>query len=90
MLHQKDPLWGRAVLPLALDDTRPDAIEFSLTQEFLAMMLGVRRPSVSTATGALQRRGLIRYVKILDREGLQHLSCECYRVTKVEFESSVA
>jgi hypothetical protein len=65
---------------------RMQSDQFSLTQEFLAMMLGVRRPSVSTATGALQRRGLIRYVKILDREGLQHLSCECYRVTKVEFD----
>ena len=48
--------------------------EFLLTQEFLAMMLGVQRTGVTAAAGALQRAGLIRYkrgnVTIIDRRGL--------------------
>lgn len=64
--------------------------EFLLTQEFLAMMLGVQRTGVSAAAGALQRAGLIRYsrgiVTILDRRGLQRRSCECYGVSKREFD----
>lgn len=57
---------------------------FELTQEFLAEMLGVRRPRVSVAAGILQRAGLIRYsrgrVQIVDRAGLEDASCECYGV----------
>jgi len=64
--------------------------EFLLTQEFLAMMLGVQRTGVSAAAGKLQRRGLIRYsrgiVNILDRRGLRERSCECYGVSKREFD----
>ncbi|OFX04566.1 MAG: Crp/Fnr family transcriptional regulator [Alphaproteobacteria bacterium RIFCSPHIGHO2_12_FULL_66_14] len=64
--------------------------EFLLTQEFLAMMLGVQRTGVSAAAGTLQRAGLIRYrrgvVTILDRRGLQQRSCECYGVSKREFD----
>ena len=62
---------------------------FGLTQEYLAMMLGVTRPSVSTAAGALKAAGLINYargiVTILDREGLEGASCECYRIIENEF-----
>jgi hypothetical protein len=64
--------------------------QFLLTQEFLAMMLGVQRTGVSVAAGALQRSGLIRYsrgiVTILDRRGLQHRACECYKLSKREFD----
>lgn len=64
--------------------------DFLLTQEFLAMMLGVQRTGVTVAAGALQRAGLIRYtrgnVTILDRDGLLHRSCECYGVAKREFD----
>ena len=64
--------------------------EFLLTQEFLAMMLGVQRTGVSEAAGTLQRAGLIRYrrgvVTILDRRGLQQRACECYGVAKREFD----
>jgi CRP-like cAMP-binding protein len=53
-----------------------------LTQEFLAMMLGVQRTSVTTAAQALQRRGLIEYrrglIAVLDRRGMEQKSCECY------------
>jgi CRP-like cAMP-binding protein len=64
--------------------------EFLLTQEFLAMMLGVQRTGVSAAATALRRAGLIRYrrgvVTILDRPGLRRHACECYGVSKREFD----
>jgi len=69
---------------------RMEADEFLLTQEFLAMMLGVQRTGVSGAARALQKARLIRYkrgnVTILDRHGLEHRSCECYGVSKREFD----
>lgn len=61
-----------------------------LTQEFLALMLGVQRPSVSLAAITLQKAGLIRYrrgvIEVLDREGLESGSCSCYSVVRKEFE----
>lgn len=61
-----------------------------LTQEFLALMLGVQRPSVSLAATTLQKAGLIRYrrgmIEVLDREGLEAASCACYGVVRKEFE----
>jgi CRP-like cAMP-binding protein len=69
---------------------RMQSDEFMLTQEFLAMMLGVQRTGVSATAGALQRDGLIRYtrgnVMIIDRAGLEHHSCECYGISKTEFD----
>jgi CRP-like cAMP-binding protein len=62
---------------------------FDLTQDILATMLGVRRPSVTIAAGALQKAGLISYTRgritITDRAGLEEASCECYRVVAEEF-----
>lgn len=64
--------------------------DFLLTQEFLGMMLGVRRTSVTDVMGSLQKAGLIRYrrghVTILDHEALQQRSCECYEISKLEFD----
>lgn len=69
---------------------RMDSKEFMLTQEFLAMMLGAGRSGVTVVAGALQRAGLIRYkrryITILDLVGLKQRSCECYEVTKREFD----
>jgi DNA-binding transcriptional regulator YhcF (GntR family) len=69
---------------------RMQSDQFLLTQEFLAMMLGVQRTGVSAAAGGLQRAGLIRYMRgnvtILDRRGLERRSCECYDVSKKEFD----
>ena len=54
----------------------------SLTQEFLAHMLGMRRASVNVALGFLQRKGLVAFVRgaviIQDRQGLERATCECY------------
>lgn len=64
-----------------------------LTQEYLATMLGVRRPSVTDVAKALQHDGLIKYsrgrIVILDRPGLLKLTCECYGVTKDELERRI-
>ena len=58
---------------------------FPLTQEFLAMMLGAARPTVTNVAGILQRAGLITYKRgqltVVDRKGLELASCECYRAT---------
>jgi CRP-like cAMP-binding protein len=74
---------------LLMTHDRMQSDEFLLTQEFLAMMLGVQRTGVTAAAGALQRASLIRYkrgnVTILNRRGLMHRSCECYGVSKREF-----
>ena len=75
---------------LLMTRDRMGSDEFLLTQEFLAMMLGVRRSGVTVAAGALQRAGLIRYhrgnVTILDGAGLAKRSCECYEITKRRFD----
>src|SRR4249920_3845703 len=67
---------------LLMTHDRMQSDQFLLTQEFLAMMLGVQRTGVTAAAGGLQRAGLIRYkrgnVTILNRRGLQARSCECY------------
>jgi hypothetical protein len=64
--------------------------ELNLTQEFMATMLGVRRPGVSVTTAALQERGLISYsrglIQILDRAALERAACECYKMTKEEYD----
>ena len=67
---------------------RVDGDSFGLTQEYLAMMLGVTRPSVSSVAGSLKAAGLIKYsrgiVTILDRDGLEAASCECYQIIEGE------
>ena len=68
---------------------RADGEELPLTQEFMAMMLGVHRPSITVTAGILQRAGLIRYsggrVTLLDRSSLEAASCECYGAVKQRF-----
>ena len=69
---------------------RAGSDEFLLKHEFLAIMLGVHRPTVTVVIGTLQRAGLIatRYgrIRILDRDGLEAASCECYEVVRGHFE----
>jgi len=68
---------------------RMDGQEFPLTQEFLAMMLGATRPTVTVVAGALQRKGLISYrrgrVTVRNRVKLEAASCECYQTTRRVF-----
>ena len=75
---------------LLLTHDRVDSDQFLLTQAFLAHMLGVRRASVGTVAGTLQKAGLIRYsrglITILDRPGLEAASCECYRIIEAEYD----
>jgi len=86
-LHSIEERCSRWML---LTHDRVGGDEFPLTQEFLAQMLGVRRASVSVAAGVLQRAGFIRYfrgrVAIVDRDGLENASCECYRIIRTEFD----
>ncbi len=64
--------------------------EFLLTHEFLGMMLGVRRTSVTLVMSELQRAGHIRYtrgnVTILNHKALHDRTCECYEISKSEFD----
>src|SRR5437867_250813 len=68
---------------LLLAHDRVGRDEFPLTQEFVAMMLGAARPTVTIVAGTLQKAGLIKYrhghVTIVDRKNLESASCECYR-----------
>ena len=69
---------------------RVDASEFVLKQEFLAIMLGVQRPTVTLVMGALQDSGLIttRYgrIRVLKRKKLEQAACECYEVIRAHFQ----
>jgi CRP-like cAMP-binding protein len=64
---------------------RMDSKDFPLTQEFVAMMLGASRPTVTVVAGMLQKAGLITYhrghVTVVERKKLEAASCECYRTT---------
>lgn len=69
---------------------RLDTNTVSLTQEFLADMLGVQRTTVTAVAGSMQAKGLIRYrrgvVDILDRSGLEVMTCECYSAVRRGYE----
>ena len=62
--------------------------ELTITQEWVARMLGVRREGITEAAGKLQHAGLIHnrrgHIAVLDRAGLERYACECYGVVKVE------
>lgn len=64
--------------------------EFTLTQQFLAQMLGVPRARVSEAMSALQAAGSVSYtmgrVRVVDRAGLEGAACECYAIIRREFD----
>jgi CRP-like cAMP-binding protein len=79
-------------LLLTLD--RSVSSELVMTQELVASMLGVRREGITEAAGNLQRAGLIRYrrghISILQRDGLETRSCECYAVVRKELDRLMA
>ena len=75
---------------LLLVHDRMPGDEFTLTQEFLSEMLGVRRPSVNLAAQTLQHAGLITYqwgrIKVVDRRRLEEAVCRDYQQTVDEYE----
>jgi CRP-like cAMP-binding protein len=85
-LHTADERCARWLL-MAHDRVGTDT--FQLSHEFLAMMLGVRRPTATVVAGTLQSAGLIRYrrgrMEILNRQGLEDAACECYETVRQHF-----
>jgi CRP-like cAMP-binding protein len=65
---------------------RCDDDTLQITQNLLAEMLGVQRPTITNAARELERAGLIacgrRQVTLLDRQGLVKTSCECYQLVR--------
>lgn len=86
-VHKIDQRCARWLL---MTHDRVEGDNFPLTQEFLAQMLGVRRTGVPEVAGRLQEAGLIEYrrgrITVLNREGLEKASCECYRIVRAEFD----
>jgi CRP-like cAMP-binding protein len=85
--HSLDQQLCRWLL-LSLD--RLEGNELVMTQELIANMLGVRREGVTEGALKLQQAGLIRYarghISVLDRQGLEKRTCECYAVVKTEYD----
>ena len=75
---------------LRMTYNRANRTEFPLRQEFLAQMLGVHRPTLSTAASMLQKAGLITYrygtLTITNPEGLIDGACECYELMEIQFD----
>jgi CRP-like cAMP-binding protein len=90
-LHAADQRCARWLLQ---SHDRVGRDRFELTQEFLAIMLGVRRATVTIIAQQLQRAGLIhfrrRLVTIVDRRGLEKTACECYGVIRGHFDRLLA
>src|SRR5579872_5158203 len=90
-LHSNEERLSRWLL-MSHDRVGTDA--FPITHEFLGQMLGSRRATVTLSAGLLQSAGLIRYhrgrVTIVDREGLESVSCECYGIIKAALDRVVA
>ncbi|HEX8709379.1 MAG TPA: Crp/Fnr family transcriptional regulator [Pyrinomonadaceae bacterium] len=88
--NRAHPIDGRMARWLLMCHDRAGSGELALTHEFIATMLGSRRSGVTEAAIKLQDDGVIKYrrghVKILDRQGLEAVSCECYPVVKREFD----
>jgi CRP-like cAMP-binding protein len=87
-VRERCPRW------LLMTHDRVGRDEFELSHEFLAVMLGVRRQTVTVIAGTLQKAGLISYkhghVRILDRKRLEAASCECYSLTRPQFDRTPA
>ena len=69
---------------------RTGADVLPLTQDYMAIMTGVQRSTISVVANQLGGAGLIRFsrgsVEVTDRAGLEAQACECYRAIRQEFE----
>jgi CRP-like cAMP-binding protein len=87
LLHTLEERCARWLL---MTQDRVGRATFGLTQQFLAQMLGVRRATVNLALGLLKRAGLIMYTRgrfqILNRHGLEDVSCSCYERIATEYQ----
>ncbi|BAY10322.1 Crp/Fnr family transcriptional regulator [Calothrix sp. NIES-2098] len=85
-LHTLEARLARWLLTVS---DRIQSNKLPLTQEYISLMLGVRRSGVTVAAGILSEQGIISYnrgnITILNRKGLEAISCECYRLLKSEF-----
>lgn len=86
-LHVLDQRLARWLLEA---QDRVDSDDLKVTQEFISHMLGVRRAGVTQAAQKLQEKGLIRYhrghVQILEQQGLEAASCECFMTLREEYD----
>ncbi len=78
---------------LLMAHDRAGSDSFQLTQEFLAELLGIQRPSVTIVARTLQKAGLIRYsrglIAITDRQGLEDAACECYQMVRTAMNETL-
>jgi len=78
---------------LLMSQDRVGGDRFTLTQEFMAQMLGVHRPTVSVAAGILQKAGIITFTRgnitVLDRAALEAASCECYALIVQHYQRAL-
>jgi len=89
-LHTTEERFAKWML---MSHDRVPGDEIRITQEYLATMLGVHRPTVSLIARDFQRLGLIKYgrgvITILDREGMEEASCECYAAVRKQFKRAL-
>jgi CRP-like cAMP-binding protein len=85
----KHSILQRCARWLSMTQDRVGEADFSLTHEFLSIMLGVRRASVSEAADTLQTMGAITYrrgvVRVLKNDLLNDTACECYAACKLAY-----
>lgn len=81
------PIGQRLARWLLMSQDRADADHFHVTQEFISLMLGVRRVGVTQAASDFQKDGLIQYTRgeltVLDRAALEREACSCYEADKL-------
>lgn len=91
--NAKHTILQRCARWLSMTEDRVGSADFTLTIEFLAIMLGVKGPAVSDAADQLEEMGAITYrraaVTVLDRPLLNGAACECYQACKVAFAESL-
>jgi CRP-like cAMP-binding protein len=92
--NRHHPIVGRCARWLLQTHDRVRGDTFPLTHEFLGLMLGVRRATVTQTAQALQKSSLIRYhrgeITVLDRAGLERAACDCYQLISREYARLIA